>query len=171
MRSAGTPAILEVRYPRGGVRGSVHTRVLVAYDDEYRAYREVIAAGIAVLRPHVAVATSTPNELERELERFAPQVVVCGRPGNVDTGDRPAWVELPLEPERRAKVRVGERRWESPYLLLEGLLAIIDEAEQLVSKNADRTSNREPLGHARSNEPSSQQRGRSLRSDGLHKRS
>jgi hypothetical protein len=43
-------------------------RVLVAFGDEYRAYREVIAAGIRMLRPQVEVATATPAELEGELE-------------------------------------------------------------------------------------------------------
>jgi hypothetical protein len=35
-------------------------RVLVALDDEHRAYREVIAAGIEVLRPSVKAATTRP---------------------------------------------------------------------------------------------------------------
>lgn len=111
----------------------VQTRVLVAYEDEYSAYRGVIAAGIAVLRPHVVVATCTPDELPGgKLERFDPQVVICGRPDSVDAGDRPAWVELSIEPERPAKVRVGGRRREFTHLSLEGLLAIVDEAEELV---------------------------------------
>lgn len=129
-------AILKWKCPRGKI---VETRILVAHDDEYSAYREVIAAGVRVLRPHAVVATCTPHELGGELERFDPQVVVCGRPGIADPGDRPAWVELPTNPERPAKVRIGTRRRESPYLLLEGLLAVIDEAERLVwAKNHSR---------------------------------
>ena len=118
----------------------VDARVLVAYEDVYRAYRGVIASGIAVLRPHVVVATCTPGELQGgELERFDPQVVVCGQPGTVDPGDSAAWVELPIDPGRPAKVRVGGHRREFTHLSLEGLLAIIDEAEELVRASAART--------------------------------
>jgi len=114
----------------------------VAYDDEYRAHREVIAAGIQVLRPRASVATCSLGELGRELERFDPQVVVCGRPGAADPGDRPAWVQLPLVPGGLAKVRVAGRRRESPYLLLEGLLAVVDEAEEFIRKGTGRSVGR-----------------------------
>jgi hypothetical protein len=131
-----------------GVRGTekaIETRVLVAHEDEYRTHREVIAAGIQMLRPHASVATCSLGELDRELGRFDPQVVVCGWPGAADPGDRTAWVQLPLVPGGPAKVRVGGRRRESPYLLLEGLLEIIDEAEELARKDAAvRTRGRGP---------------------------
>ena len=107
-------------------------RVLVAFGDEYRAYREVIAAGIRILRPQVEVATATPAEVEGEVGRFDPQVVVCGASAPSDPGDVPAWVELPVEPQRPARIRVGARQRASVNLDLEGLLAIVDEAEDLV---------------------------------------
>jgi hypothetical protein len=107
-------------------------RVLVAFGDEHRAYREVIAAGIRILRPRADVATATPAEIDGEIGRFDPQVVVCGRAGIADPGDVPAWVELPVEPLRPGKIRVGARRRTSVNLELEGLLAIVDEAEELV---------------------------------------
>ena len=107
-------------------------RVLVAFGDEHRAYREVIAAGIRILRPQVEVATATPAEVEGEVGRFDPQVVVCGASAPADPGDVPAWVELPVEPQRPARIRVGGSRRTSVNLDLEGLLAIVDEAEELV---------------------------------------
>lgn len=97
---------------------------------------EVIAAGIEVLRPRTDVTTCGPNELEGEIERFEPQVIICRLPSSVDSGDRPAWVELALEPGRPSRVRVGRRWRESSYLLLEDLLAVVDEAEELVRKEA-----------------------------------
>ncbi len=117
-------------------------RVLVAFGDEHRAYREVIAAGIRILRPRTDVATATPSEIEGEIGRFDPQVVVCGQPDIADPGDVPAWVELPVEPQRCAKIRVGARRRSSVNPDLEELLAVVDEAEELVGKKEARPSDR-----------------------------
>jgi hypothetical protein len=119
------------------VETMARTRVLVAHEDEYRAYREVIAAGIRAMRPRAVVATCTPDELAGgKLERFGPQVVVCGLGGIADPGDTPAWVELPAEVGRPARVRVGDRRWTPANPTLEDLLGIIDEAERVVLAQA-----------------------------------
>ena len=114
----------------------------MAYAEEYRAYREVIAAGIRLLRPHTEVRTVAPTDLGAELGRFGPQVVVCGAPGRPDPGHTPAWVDLPPEVGRPARVRVGDRRREAPGLTMEGLLAIVDEAEALVRAQAGRATDR-----------------------------
>ena len=120
------------------VKTMARTRVLVAYEDGYRAYREVIAAGVRLLRPHTEVRTAGPAELGAELERFGPHVVVCGVPGHPDPGHAPAWVELPPEVGRPARVRVGDRRREAPGLTMEGLRGVVDEAEALVRAQAGR---------------------------------
>jgi hypothetical protein len=118
-------------------------RVLVAFGEEHRAYREVVAAGIRIMRPRADVATSTPTELEGEIGRFDPHVVVCVAPSPVaDTAVRPAWVTLDLRPGRAAKVRVGSRRRELPSPTLEDLLRVVDEAEELVGKDEARASDR-----------------------------
>ena len=139
------------RYPEGmfsgrGEREPVRTRVLVAFGEEHHAYREVIAVGIRILRPGTEVATATPAEIEEEIGRFGPQVVVCGVPGISDPGDRPAWVELPAEPNRPAKIRVGAHRRESTNLALSGLLEIIAGAEELVRARAGRAGGQGPSG-------------------------
>ncbi len=115
---------------------SVLTRVLVAFDDEHRAYREVIAAGIRTLRPRTEVATTTPAEMEGEIGRFGPRVVVCMAPSPQDAGEGPAWVELDLRPGRAARVRVGSRRRELRDPTLGDLLRVVDEAEELAGKKA-----------------------------------
>ncbi len=122
--------------------GVVPTRVLVAYAEEYRAYREVIAAGIRLLRPHTEARTAAPTDLGAELERFGPQLVVCGAPGRPDPGDVLAWVELPAGVGRTARVRVGDSRREAFGLTLEGLLGVLDETEELVGAGAGGAANR-----------------------------
>ena len=106
-------------------------RVLVAIEDEYRAYREVIAAGVEVLRPDTEVTTSGLDTLEEDVARLDPGVVVCSRPEPAGSGVRPAWIELSLNPARPTKVSLGGRRSESTNHTLETLLAVIDEAEGL----------------------------------------
>src|SRR5215211_2464511 len=106
-------------------------RVLVAFEDHYRAYREVIAAGIAVLRPSTEVATTRPQELAHEMARFDPQLVVCTQSAEATRSPPtpPAWVKVPTDPTQPTEVLVGERRWTSSALTLEALLAVIDEVE------------------------------------------
>ena len=99
-------------------------------EDEYRAYRETIAAGIEALRPGVEVTTVVLGVLKGELARLDPEVVVCSGPEPAKTGVRLAWVELPLDPIRPMKIRRGGRRSESADPTLEGLLAVVDEAEE-----------------------------------------
>ena len=106
--------------------------MLIAIEDEYRAYREVIAAGLEALRPGTEVAAVGLDRLEGELARLDPEVVVCSRPGSLAEAEgRPAWIELSLDTTRPTKVSVGGRRSESVNPTLETLLAVIDEAEGL----------------------------------------
>lgn len=116
----------------------------MAYAEEYRAYREVIAAGIRLLRPHTEVHSAGPDELDAKIALLDPWVVVCGVPGRPDPGDVLAWVELPPEVGRPARVRVGERRRERVGLTLEGLLGVVDEAEALVRAKASRAEGQGP---------------------------
>lgn len=133
----------------GAVGETVQTRVLVAFGEEHRAYRGVIAAGIRILRPRAEVAVSTPAGLEGEIARFDPRVVVCGAPGPADSGDRPAWVELDLRLGRPARVRVGVRRREISHPTLGDLLRIVDEAEELAGKDEEARTNVGRVGDAR----------------------
>ena len=122
------------------------TRVLVAYAEDYRAYGEVMAAGVRLLRPRAEVRSAAPDGLDAELARFGPQVVVCGVPGRHDPGDAAAWVELPEGVGRPARVRVGDGRREHVGLRLEELLGIVDEAEALVRARKGRAGGRGPKG-------------------------
>ncbi len=106
--------------------------MLVAIEDEYRAYREVIAAGLEALRPGAEVTTAGLDRLEVELARLDPQVVVCSGPGGLAAAEgRLAWVDLPLDPTRPTQISLGGRRSESTNPTLETLLAVIDDVDAL----------------------------------------
>jgi len=114
-------------------------RVLVAFEDDYRAYRDVIAAGVRILRPHTEVETTTLESLGKRIEHFDPQLVVCNRPNTLDLRRRAAWVELPLDSTRPTKICVRGRYSMRINPALDVLLAVIDEVEELIETTSDLT--------------------------------
>ena len=112
-------------------------RLLVAFEEKYRAYQGAIADAIQVLRPSVRVETSEIEILTEELARFAPQAVICSLPEGQDLAERVAWIELPPEPDRAARVRLGDRRFEMDNPSLESVLEVIDKAELLLRNNSN----------------------------------
>ena len=98
----------------------------MALEDDYRAYRETIAAALRVLRPSAEVKSTTIEALEEDLERFDPQVVICGYEG-VEPDDRAAWVDLSLDPTRPTKISVGGSSLELTNPRVEDLLEVIDK--------------------------------------------
>jgi len=107
-------------------------RVLAAFDEDHRAYGDVIAATIEVLRPRVAVRTALLESLAEEIGRFDPHLVICSRPNAAGLGGTHAWVELSLDPLRPTRICVGGRRSQQINPKLEAVLAVIDEVEELI---------------------------------------
>jgi hypothetical protein len=111
----------------------VLTRILVAFEDSYHAYRETIAAVIRILRPETEVKSTTLEELEGELERFEPEVVICSGQKEVELCSRLAWIELSVDPTMSSKISVGGRHFERTNPTVEELLEIIDEVRQRIN--------------------------------------
>ncbi len=101
--------------------------MLVAIEDDYRVYRETIAAGLRILRPHAEVKDAPLEALEEELERFDPQVVICGGHADVEPDDRLIWIELSLDPTQPTKISIYGRHLERTNPTVEELLKAIDE--------------------------------------------
>jgi hypothetical protein len=108
---------------RGGER-QLAIRILVAIEDVYRVYREVIAAGIQVMRPQHEVASSGLEDLEGEIARLDPLLVVCSQDKPASISPEVAWVKAPIEAFPHT----------SDLLTLDKLLTIIDDLE--VTKRA-----------------------------------
>ena len=115
------------------------TRILVGLEDDYRAYREVIAAGIEALRPQVEVATSGLDALEEEIARLDPHVVVCSLPAATVPGHRLAWVELSIDPTQPTVICVGGRYSEVHSPMFEMLLGVVDVTERLIAEEISST--------------------------------
>jgi hypothetical protein len=116
------------------------TRIIVAMEDQYRAYREVIAAGIEALHPGAEVTTIGLDALEEELARLEPRVVVCSQPKPAYADGGYTWVELAVDPTQPMKVHHAGRQPEKSYdPTLEALLAVINEAEEITKADDSST--------------------------------
>ncbi len=108
-------------------------RVLVSFEKEYRVYVEAMAAAIREFRSDVEVVTTEGRELEAEVERLYPQLVITSplTPEN-PVNEQLARIELSSETNQPSRFRVGERHWESTNPTLGEILPVIDETKRLL---------------------------------------
>jgi hypothetical protein len=117
----------------GGSGRAVALRILVSLEDDYRTYREVLAAGIRILRPRAEVVTAELDALNKdEVRRFDPHVVICSLPASAGHGDILGWVDLSLQTSRPTVVCIDGRYSERTNLTLEELQRVLDEVEHLI---------------------------------------
>jgi hypothetical protein len=113
------------------VRGEGSLHVLVLVSIEPHAYKDAIGVVIRDLRPHLEVRIIEPEDLEAEVARLDPEVVIGGLPEAATAGARFAWAEFRPYDEPAARIRVGARCWELRDVSLEDLLFVMDEAERI----------------------------------------
>jgi hypothetical protein len=123
--------LLRRQLPKGD---GTKIKILVAFDDEYRSYRDVIAAAIRRLRPYAEVATSDLDALGEELARFDPHLVICSCPRPASSGGIDAWIEISLGVAGPARICIGGHYSEQHDPNLETMLVIIDEVERLIER-------------------------------------
>lgn len=106
-------------------------RTLVANDP--RVYREVITDALKRLRPLIEVSAAEPEELDREVARLRPHLVICSRAGaSFAQAGCLAWIVLYPEGKDRAEIGSNGGR----TALLDGvgvndLLSVVGETELL----------------------------------------
>ena len=113
-------------------------RALIVYEDSHRSYGEAMVGAVRASRPGLEeVALAHLRDLEAELERFDPHLVVSSRPNTFEAGGRAAWVLLSDDPEEPSEVCIDgrHRRLENPGL--EQILEIIDETAELVQSGRE----------------------------------
>lgn len=97
---------------------------------ELQSYREALAAAFRELRPDIEVFESEKEDLDREVERLDPDLVVCSRL-TARVEDRAAsWVELYPDHEPHSVVSVLGERSTVEEIQLSDLLSIIDRTER-----------------------------------------
>src|SRR5918998_6000974 len=108
-------------------------RALIVYEDSHRAYGEAMAGAVRASRPSLEeVALSHLRDLEAEVERFDPHLVVSSRPNTLDPGARAAWVLLSDDPDEPSEVCIDGRHRGLQNPGLGEVLEIIDETEGMV---------------------------------------
>jgi hypothetical protein len=109
-------------------------RVLVAFEELYRTYREMIAASIRVLRPHLEVTPTGLDDLEGEVARRDTRVVISSQERLAHLRPGVTWIEVPLEAGMGSDVT------------LETLLEAIDKAETPPARNPTVKTRRSQAG-------------------------
>ncbi len=107
-------------------------RLLLA--NEPQSYRQVIAGAVRALRPDIDVAFSVlPEDMDSEVLRLLPDMIVCSRLTPVVESSSCAWVLLYPDGETKTVISIGGERTTSADLEFEELLAVIDRVATLRS--------------------------------------
>lgn len=106
-------------------------KMYVMVANELCTYREVIAEILREFRPHVEVLCLDPDDLDREMARLNPGLVVCSRLTEVVKRGARAWVVLYPDGEGWAEVSIAGRHEIVSDVEFDALLSIIDQAEVL----------------------------------------
>ena len=126
------------------MRGTDKTRILVTFENDYRAYADALVSATTAARPHLEVALLVGVEaLQTEVQRLDPHLVICsssnpaaaGQEEEEQEGRLLSWVELSVNPQRPSKFCVDGQRWESSNPSLKEVLGVIEETEQLLDSN------------------------------------
>jgi hypothetical protein len=105
-------------------------KILVAFEDEYRAYQGTLAATIRILRPDADVMTVDLEKMSAVAKDFRPDIVIGSRFGDGVLDEVRAWIELALDPTESTKVRVDGQSSEVVNPTLDRLLEIIEGVAQ-----------------------------------------
>jgi hypothetical protein len=117
---------ISIRYQRTRIK------ILIAFENEFRAYRQTLAATIGILRPDAEVITAEAHEIREVVGRYGPEIVICSLPNDDTLTCVRAWIELSLDPIQPTKVRMDGEYSEIINPTLDALLVIIEEVEQFV---------------------------------------
>lgn len=104
-------------------------RVLIA--NEPCTYREVLVAALRAFRPQVETSTVEPDDLDAEIARLRPHLVVCSRPCGATRDGALTWVVLYPHEESRAEVFTAGEQATITSVGFSDLLSVIDSTELL----------------------------------------
>src|SRR5215207_1850323 len=110
----------------------IQIRVLVAFEDEYRVYGAAITGAVRRAHPTDEVVTAEIGELETEVRRFDPHVIISSMPAPADSGTWFSWVCLSPDPTRPSEFCVEGNRRQSLNPSLGEVLSVLEETKRLL---------------------------------------
>lgn len=112
-------------------------RVLVAFGDEYRAYREAIARALQALRPSTQVTIAPLEAIPAQVNELEPHVVICAGGSDAVSVRNTTWVTVPTEAGVPSSITCGDFHREFGDLSLTELLMVLDRIESSRSTPRD----------------------------------
>ena len=112
-------------------------RIIVA--NEPRAYREAIGSTLRELRPETCVVIVLPEELDREVLRLHPHMVVCSELTAAVQEQALTWIVLYPDAKPLVMISVDGDETHPMDLMVDGLVDIVDRTTTLL------TASRAPL--------------------------
>ena len=116
----------------------IRGRVLVAFEDTYRAYGDAIVRAIRNSYPRleVVVAVADLRELEAQVALFDPHLVISSRSSHpaplASRRGRLSRVKLSVDPDQPSLLCINGQRWESLNPSLEELLDVVNDTESML---------------------------------------
>lgn len=117
-------------------RGAAHSdngialRILVAI--EPRSYSDVLSSALHLLLPAHDVQAAVPVDLDREIARVTPHLVICSRMSETVRAVVHSWILLYPNGHAYAVVSIDGHEEEVPGIDLASLLSVIDAAARAV---------------------------------------
>jgi hypothetical protein len=115
----------------------IRVRVLVAFEDTYRAYGDAIVRAIRSTYPRIeVVAAADVRELEAEVALFDPHLVITSRSSHpaplASRRGRLSRVKLSVDPNQPSLLCMDGQRRESLNPSLEELLHVVEDTESML---------------------------------------
>ena len=98
------------------------------------SYREAVALSLTGRRPHLKTRIALPEDLDREVRSFKPDLVVCNEVTQTVRENVPSWVQILFENGLDAVVSVNGQSLEVHDISMEDLIGAVDETEEMVSR-------------------------------------
>ena len=104
-------------------------RMLVA--NEPRVGRSALAGTLQALRPHVHVVCVEPDDLDAQIVRLAPDLVICSEPTEVLQTRIAAYIMLSPDGKTQATASIAGHQGSFDDTTLESFLSFIDQMAQI----------------------------------------
>ena len=108
--------------------------MLVLAANEPRSYRELVVATLRELRPDLRAVAVAPEELDREIARLRPDLVVCSRLTGTARTLPLSWVLLYPDGASGAVTSVSGEQEERAGMDIDAFLAVVDRTRALLSQ-------------------------------------